>query len=257
MERNGVIERSLTGAYVAPILVVKKKNGKFRPCMDYRDLNLVTAPFHEPLPRIDAIKQDVRATVFSALDLKDAFHQVPICDASKEKTVVQTPKGLYRFNFMPFGLKNAPSYFQKVIKIVFSGCEKFVVVYIDDILVFSMTYEEHLAHLEEVMKRLYQYGLILSVEKSVFFQQKVKFLGLEFSCYGYRPPEDYLPKIEDFKQPTTRKGIQSFMGLVNYYRSHIPRIAIISEPLTRLTRGNTKFEWGVCSEKSKQPLSRN
>ena len=218
-EDNGVIKRCKKGPFCAPLLVVSKKGGKYRPCVDYRDLNDVTTPFPYPLPRIDTIKQDIRGVVFSALDLKDAFHQVPVAREDRYKTAVRTPKGLYMFRVMPFGLKNAPGVFQYVADVMLDGLEDCCVVYIDDILVFSMSYQQHIKDLRRIMERLDKYGMKLNVEKSQFFKTTVEFLGLELSANGYRPLVDYMPKIENFERPQTKKGVMKFLGLVGYYRS--------------------------------------
>ena len=130
-EKRGVIQRCEQGPYAAPLLVVSKKNGEYRPCVDYGDLNAVTVPYPYPLPRIDVIKQDIRGVVFSALDLKDAFHQVPVAEEERHKTAVRTPKGLYMFCMMPFGLKNAPSVFQYVADVMLDGLRDCCVIYID------------------------------------------------------------------------------------------------------------------------------
>jgi len=230
------------------MLAVKKKNGKYRPVIDYRDLNLVTEPYHYPLPRIDCIKQDMQGRVYSALDLTDAFHQIWVEPEDISKTAVQTPKGLYEFLKMPFGLKNAPAVFQSFIEIVLDPLRKFTIGYIDDILVFSNSYAEHITHLKLLFERLQLYGVVINTEKSKFFQTTVQFLGLEFSKNGYRAPIDYVPKIENFVRPTTRKGVQSFLGLINYYRSHIPMMADIAEPLTRISGSHSKFEWTDAQE---------
>jgi len=243
-EERGIMRRCLKGAYCAPMLAVPKKNGKYRPVIDYRDLNLVSEPYYHRLPRIDSIKQDMNGRIFSAMDLTDAFFQVAVEPDDIPKTAVQTPKGLYEFVKMPFGMKNAPSYFQAHIEIVLDNMRKFTIAYIDDILVFSRSYEEHLEHLTCVFDRLQEYGMIINVDKSKFFQTKIQFLGLEFTQFGYRPPLDYMPKIENFARPATKKGVQSFLGLVNYYRSHIPKIADIEEPLRRISGPKCVFAWG-------------
>ena len=173
LEERGVIRRCLRGAYCAPMLVVLKKNGKPRPVMDYRDLNFVTEPYHYPLPQIDNIKQDLRGRIFSVLDFTDAFHQVLVDPDDIQKTAVQTPKGLYEFVRMPFGLKNAPTVLQMFIEIVLDPLRAFAIGYIDNILIHSNSYEERLEHLRLLFERLQEYGLVLNLAKSKFFQTTI------------------------------------------------------------------------------------
>ena len=257
LKDKGIVREARNiGRFAAPVVMVEKKAGpdgikpRKRLCADFRDINEVTEPYPYPLPRIDSIKQTLKAFVFSAVDLKDAFHQVLVDEDSVKMTGMKTPSGLVEYIRMPFGLKNAPSHFQCHINEILHGLKYCCLAYIDDIMIFSQSYEDHVKHLETVLHRLNQYGMTINVEKSHFFQQTVKFLGLEIDAHGYRPPANYVPKIENFERPETRKGVQKFLGLINYYIKHMGAdYQHIAEPLTKLT-GRAKFEWGPEQERA-------
>ena len=237
----GIIRRS-SSKYQSPLVCVRKKDGRLRLCVDFRALNNQTVPDNYTIPRIDYIKQHVRGVIFSTIDLKDGFLQVPVAPKDIPKTAVKTPWGLFEYVRMPFGLRNAPPTFQRFMDIVLHGIPN-IFVYIDDLLVYSDSYEEHVKHLDVLCQRLAQHGLVLNVKKSTFFSQKVEYLGYEFTPNGYRPLVTAWPKIENFKVPTTRKEVQKFLGVMNYYRSHIPNFALIAAPLTTLTHVRNNFVW--------------
>ena len=144
---------------------------------------------------------------------------------------------------MPFGLCNAPSVFQRFVDIVFHGLDKFTYVYIDDIIVYSNTAEEHLQHLKTVLERMAEYGLVTQQKKCSFFVNKVQYLGLEFDSTGYRPLPKVVPQLTDYPIPKSRKDIQKFIGLLNYYRGHIPNLASIGAPLYELLKQRRNFDW--------------
>ena len=219
-----------------------KKDSKLRLCVDYRALNKVTVPDNYMLPRIAYIKQHLRGNIFSALDLKEGFWQVPVLERDVHKTAMATPWGSYEFVRMPFGLRNAPPTFQRFVNMVLHGVEN-IFVYIDDIIIFSRTYDEHIIHLDTVFQRLHQHGLIINTVKSKFFRTKVEYLGYEFSPLGYQPLESAWPNIEKFPVPKDRMDVQSFIGKVNYYRAHIPNLAEIAAPLYALTKKEKSFNW--------------
>ena len=242
MLEQGIIRRS-SSRYMSPILVVPKKDGRIRLCVDYRNLNAVTIPDNFVLPRIDRLKLRIHGKVFSTIDLKDGFMQIPIAEEDIPKTAMYTPWGLYEYLRMPFGLRNAPPTFQRFMNMVLHRVEH-QFCYIDDIIVFSETLEDHKIHLGEVFARLAQYGLVINLDKSHFVQSSAVYLGFEFSASGYRPLESHTLKIQDFPVPTSKKELQSFLGALQYYRSHIPGLAFIASPLYDLTKGKgRKFIW--------------
>ena len=174
--------------------------------------------------------------------LKEGFYQIPISVEDRHKTTINTPWGSYQYCRMPFGLRNAPPTFQRYMNIVLEGLQN-VLVYIDDIIIFTETYEKHLQVIRQVFTRLLQYGLIINLEKSEFCQTKVTYLGFEFTSSGYRPVDLIIPKLTAFAVPTTKKMVMRFLGIVNYYRNHVPGLAAVAAPLYQLLSSQTKIKW--------------
>ena len=249
MLAQGIIRQS-TSLFASPILVVPKKDGRIRLCVDYRNLNAVTIPDNYVLPRIDQLKTRIQGKVFTTIDLKDGFMQIPIAEEDIGKTAMSTQWGLYEYLRMPFGLRNAPPTFQRFMNTVLHRVEH-QFCYIDDIIVFSENVEDHKKHLQGVFERLAKYGLVINIEKSHFVQTHVAYLGFEFYEHGYRPLESHTLKIKDFPRPKTKKELQSFLGALQYYRSHIPGLAMIAVPLYDLTKGGgRKFVWTDACERA-------
>ena len=246
---KGIIRRSCS-EYMNPITVVPKKDGSVRVCGDYRALNAITRSDCFTLPRIDYIKSHIRGNIFTTLDLKDGFFQVPMHPDSAAKTAIYTEFGLYEFVRMPFGLKNAPAVFQRFIDMVFHDLKPFTHVYIDDVIIFSQTLTDHVKHLHIVIQRLAEYGLIIQERKCSFFMNCIQYLGFEFDIDGYRPLPRVLPQFKDYSIPTDKKSVQKFLGAVNFYRSHIPDLATIAAPLYDLLRKGVKFNWTTSCQKS-------
>ena len=254
MLEDGIIRRSRS-RYASPLVCVPKKDGTVRLCVDYRNINKITIPDSYVIPRIDHLKQTIRGNIFSVLDLKEGFMQLLVDDIDIEKTAVATPWGLFEYLRMPFGLRNSPPTFQRFMDIVFHGVKN-VATYIDDVIIFSETYTDHLVHLTNTFERLAKYGLIINVAKSKLILTTCIYLSLEFSCEGYRPVESCLPKIMAYPEPKDRKDIQKFMGVINYYRSHIPNLAQIATPLYNLTQGKKKFVWTTVEQTAFDTLKR-
>ena len=242
MLESGIIRPS-SSEFANPITCAMKKDGSVRVCGDFRALNSVTRTDRFSLPRIDYIKRHIRGQVFSTLDLKDGFFQIPVEENSIPKTAIQTDWGLFEYVRMPFGLKNAPPTFQRLVNTVFHGLDNFMFVYIDDVIVFSESIQAHIQHLDLVLERMARYGLVTQARKCSFFVNKIQYLGLEFDTQGYRPLPRLLPKIEEYPEPKDRKQIQKFLGLINYYRTHVPHLAEIAAPLYALLKKTTKFLW--------------
>jgi hypothetical protein len=229
-----------------PALFVKKKDESLRLCIDYRPLNAVTIKNKYPLPRIDVLfDQLVGAKVFSKIDLRSGYHQIKIRASDIPKTAFSTRYGLYEFLVMSFGLTNAPTYFMYVMNSVFMPeLDKFVVVFIDDILVYSKNEEEHAGHLHVVLQRLREHHLYAKLSKCDFWLKEIKFLGHTISQAGIAVDPDKVQEVMNWKPPMTVRQIQSFLGLAGYYRRFIPDLSRIAKPITELLKKEAKFVWG-------------
>jgi hypothetical protein len=216
---KGYIEPSVS-PYSVPVLFVKKSDGSLRMCVDNRLLNQQTVKNKFPLPVIaDILDRLGGAMWFSKLDLMSGYHQIRVNPADEPKTGFSTPRGHYQFRVMPFGLTNAPATFQAHMNEVFSPfLNKFVEVYLDDILIYSRTLEEHRIHVRQVMEALRGAKLIAKQSKCMFFMQKVPFLGFEVSNEGITPLANKVKAVADFPKPRTAKQALSFLDLANYYR---------------------------------------
>ena len=236
--------------YGSPVLFVKKKSGELRMCIDFRALNNITIKNKYPLPRVDELLDQLSTgRYFSKLDLTSGYWQVRIKDNDIPKTAFRTRYGHFEFMVMPFGLTNAPATFQHLMNSIFQDfLDKFVIVYLDDIMIYSKTYEEHLEHLEKVFARLRENQLYAKLKKCEFAKEKVQYLGHIVSKNSIRPEEDKVKAIKDWKQPLTQKDVMSFLGLANFYRKFIDNFSKRSLPLTKLIGKNSKFSWGVEQE---------
>lgn len=231
--------------WASPVVVVMKKNGKQRLCVDYRRLNAVTKKDSYPLPRIDDIFDSLTdAKWFSSLDLASGYWQVGMATADREKTAFVTKFGTFEFNVMPFGLTNAPATFQRLMDVMMhDAIGKFVLVYLDDINVYSKTFEEHLEHLQWVFDRLRLANLGCRPEKCEFVRQKLKFLGHEISAEGLSPDPDKVDKIKNCPMPKNVTQLRSFLGLASYYRKFVKDFSKKAAPLYELTRKDALFAW--------------
>jgi hypothetical protein len=215
---KGFIRRS-TSPWGCLALFVKKKDESLRLCIDYRPLNVVTIKNKYPLPRIDVLfDQLVEAKVFSKIDLRSGYHQINIRASDIPKTAFSTRYGLYEYLVMSFGLTNAPAYFMYLMNFVFMPeLDKFVVVFIDDILVYSKNEEENVGHLHVVLQRLREHRLYAKLSKCDFWLKEIKFLGQTISQAGIVVDPDKVQEVMNWKPPTTVRQIQSFLGLAGYY----------------------------------------
>jgi hypothetical protein len=234
-----------TSPWGCPALFVKKDES-LRLCIDYRPLNAVTIKNKYPLPRIDVLfDQLVRAKVFSKIDLRSGYHQIKIRASDIPKTAFSTRYGLYEFLVMSFGLTNASAYFMYLMNSVFMPeLDKFVVVFINDILVYSKNKEEHVGHLHVVLQHLREHHLYAELSKCDFWLKEIKFLGHTISQAGIAVDPNKVQEVMTWKPPTTVRQIRSFLGLAGYYRRFIPDFSQIAKPITELLKKEAKFVWG-------------
>ena len=268
LQRIGCIEKSHS-AYASGLVLVRKRGGGLRVCVDYRALNRDTKPDKYPIPRIDELIDRVgkcRAKIFSALDLMKGYHQVKMKEEDKHKTAFICHHGLYQYRRMPFGLTNAPATFQRLIDTLFDSKEwPFVFTYLDDILVASSSIAEHKEHVSRVLKKLADTGLRLTPEKCCFASTEIEYLGHTLTTAGVKPNDAKVTAITEFPQPKDVTSLKRFLGMLNFYRKHIKDLASVAVPLTALTRkdkttGTTvKFEWSADCDQAfsilKQKLS--
>ena len=229
----------------SPVILVKKANGQWRMCVDYRKLNAVTKKDRYPLPRIDdTLDLLVNSTFFSTLDMCNGYWHIEIDPRDREKSAFITSEGLYEFNVLSFGLCNAPSSFQRAVnsilgKLRWDKC----LCYLDDIIIFGKTFEEHCERLHEVLKVLNQANLKLQKKKCSFGYRQVKFLGHLISEYGVKPDPSKTKALENFAEPSNINHVRSFLGLASYYRKFIKNFAKLSHPLNELLQKDKEFIW--------------
>lgn len=252
---KGVIRPSVS-PWGAPVLFVKKKDGSMRLCIDYRELNKLTIKNKYPLPRIDDLFDQLKgASYFSKIDLRSGYHQLKIKSEDIPKTAFRTRYGHYEFLVMAFGLTNAPAAFMDLMNRVFKKyLDKFVIVFIDDILIYSKSEEEHAEHLRIALEILRKEKLYAKFSKCEFWLREVQFLGHIVGSEGIRVDPAKIEAVMNWERPKTPTEVRSFMGLAGYYRRFVKDFSKIAVPLTRLTRKNEKFEWTDKCEKSFQEL---
>jgi hypothetical protein len=228
-----------------PALFVKKKENSLRLCVDYRPLNAVTIKNKYPLPRIDILfDQLAGAKVFSKIDLRSGYHQIKIRPSDIPKIAFSTRYGLYKYLVMSFGLTKAPAYFMYLMNSVFmQELDKFVVVFIDDILIYSKNPEDHAIHLHIVFQRLRDHHLYAKFSKCEFWLDTVKFLGHTISSDGISVDPSKVQEVIDWKPPTSVHQIHSFLGLAGYYRRFIPDFSKVAKPMTERLKKGVKFSW--------------
>ncbi|CAF2043665.1 unnamed protein product [Rotaria magnacalcarata] len=228
--------------WAAPIVLSPKKDGSLRFCVDYRKLNANTIRTAYPMPRVDDTLDSLcQAKYISTLDLRSGYWQVELDPDSRDKTAFITHRGLYEFRVMPFGLSNAPATFQCLMDVVLAGLKwQSCLVYIDDIVVFSPTFEQHLRDLSTIFDRLANAGLTLKASKCDFCRKELKYLGHLITPDGIKPDPGLIDSVQLFPQPTKLKDLQSFLGLTGYYRKFIKNYATITEPLLVLLRSSQK-----------------
>ena len=252
MLKAGYITRS-SSEYSSPIhLVPKKETGKFRLVGDYRALNQQTTPDRYPTPSVQNLLHRLTGSqIFSKIDLVKAYHQIPMSPSARKKTAIICPLGLFEFNCMPFGLRNASATFQRFIDQVCQGLSN-VIAYVDDIVVFSNSEEEHKLHVLELFERLDKFGVCVNISKCEFGNRSISFLGHLVSSEGIKPLPDKIDAIQNYPLPTTAKQLRRYLGMIQYYNRFIPKAADFLAPLNDMLRGNVKnsnkLSWSAKSE---------
>nr|CAD2195132.1 unnamed protein product [Meloidogyne enterolobii] len=254
MLESGVLVESMT-PWANNLVLVQKGDGKLRPCVDFRPLNTITVTDPYPLPKMEEVIHKVSGKVwYSSLDLASGFWQIPLDKESSYKCGIITEWGLYEMRRLPFGLKNAPSIFQRTMDKILKGVRN-VTVYIDDILIHTKDFESHIEALEEVCCRLKESGLKLKGEKCKFFMKECIYLGHEISSRGYKPAQSNSRAIKMFPRPKNVKEVKRFLGMTSFFRKFILNFATIAAPLNKLTRGSEqKFIWKKEEEEAFEKL---
>jgi len=255
--KKGFISPS-TSPYGAPVLFVKKKDTSLRMCVDYRGLNKITRKNRHPLPRIDELIDRFRtARHFSKLDLLSGYHQMQVHEDDRHKTAFRTRYGHYEFNVVPFGLTNAPAAFSNMMRTVLDPViDKCVVIYLDDILIYSDNEEDHLRHLRKVLKLLREAGLYCKLSKCSFMQEETEFLGHILSKDGLKTNAGLVRAIREWPAPTTQRQVMQFLGLTRFYHQYIDHYADITLPLTALLASSAVFSWDQPQQEAFETLKR-
>ncbi|XP_073675909.1 cilia- and flagella-associated protein 74 [Garra rufa] len=238
--------RPSTSPAASSFFFVPKKDGGLRPCIDYRVLNDATVKFAYPLPLVPAALEELReARVFTKLDLRSAYNLIRIREGDEWKTAFITPTGHYEYQVMPYGLANSPSVFQNFMNEIFRDyLHRFVIIYIDDILIYSRNLKEHQDHVRQVLQRLREYQLYLKLEKCEFHQPTISFLGYVITAEGVHMEAGKVDAVAKWAEPRTVKELQRFLGFANFYRRFIKNYSLLSAPLTSLLKGGRRvLQW--------------
>jgi len=256
---KGLIKKSLSPCAV-PVVLSPKKGGEWRMCTDSRAINKITIRYRFPLPRMDDIMDCLSGeTYFTKIDLKSGYHHIRIREGDEWKTTFKTNEGLYEWLVMPFGLSNAPSTFMRLMNEVmrdFIG--KFVIVYLDDILIFSQSKEEHLRHLRYVLEKLQSEKLLVNIKKCSFMKSKLVYLGFVISKDGLKMDLESVQAIMDWHSPRSIFEVRSFHGLASFYRKFIKHFSGICSPIIETIRKEKQpFKWSAEAESKFQLLKKN
>jgi hypothetical protein len=238
----GLVERSYSD-YSSPVVMIPKPDGTQRVCIDYRKLNAVTTPDSFPIPRVDDLIDRVSNSVYlTKLDLRKGYYQCPLSESAKPLTAFVTPFGLYQFRVMPFGLRNAPATFQRLMNLVTEGMTN-CTCYIDDLCIYDMDWENHCRNLKEIFERLKSAGLTLNLPKCEFGKAQITYLGYTVGQGKVLPKEANVKVIRDFPRPTSKKEIKRFLGMAGFYCKFVRNFSTIAEPLTNLLKKDKTMRW--------------
>lgn len=252
--QKNLIEESYS-PFAAPVTLAFKKEDdrRTRLCIDFRDLNKIVVPQSQPFPLIeDLMVNAVNCKYFSTLDINSAFWSIPLKIQDRPKTAFVTQDGHFQWTCLPFGLKTAPAIFQRILGNIISKhrLSDFAVNFIDDILVFSKTFDDHIAHLSRLLEAILREGFRLKFSKCIFASSYAKYLGHIIENNSLRPLKDYLTAVKDFPPPETRKQVRQFLGKINFHHKFVPHSAILLDPLHNLLRKDVKFLWSEECQKS-------
>ncbi|KAL4017179.1 hypothetical protein IC575_024855 [Cucumis melo] len=241
---KGYIRESMSPCSV-PVILVPKKDGTWRMCVDYRAINKITVKYRHPIPRLDDMLDELHgANLFSKIDLKSGYHQIRMHVGDEWKTAFKTMFGLYEWLVMPFGLTNAPSTFMRLMNHVLKEyIGKFVVVYFDDILVYSKGLNDNILHVKKILLKLKEEKLYANFKKCSFCLEQIHFLGFIVGKDGVKVDEEKVKAIREWPTPTNASEVRSFHGLASFYRRFIKDFSSIASPLTELVKKHVKFEW--------------
>lgn len=244
MLAQGVIRPS-TSLFASPVLIVRKKDGIWRFCVDYRHLNAITVKHKHPIPVVDELLDElVGEKWFSKLDFRSGYHQICMAAGEEYKTAFRTHNGLFEFPVMPFGLTNAPTTFQSFMNIIFAELlRKRVLVFMDDILVYLETLEGHVILLEKVSNILEQHKFLIKKSKCAFATRKVEYLGHIVSGQGVATDPSKIQSVLQWPTPKNVNQLRGFLGLIGYYRKFIKDYGMISRPLIEFLKKNASFLW--------------
>lgn len=248
--------------YVSPLMATLKKDNSVRLCLDARFLNSIMEKEYDTPRPIEEIMNSIRnVVVMSSLDFTSGYYQIPLTEESQKFTGFKFEGKTYCFKVLPFGLASSVSAFTRCLSKVFgSEYDSFLVRYVDDLLIISQSVEEHLVHIDRVLTRLSECGFTLRADKCLFFREEMPFLGYVLNNEGYKPDPRRIQAVTDFRVPSDRKEVQSFLGLLNFDRAFCENFAEIAAPLTRLLRSKTKWRWGteelVAFERLKHELAK-
>ncbi|GFV93573.1 retrovirus-related Pol polyprotein from transposon 297 [Trichonephila clavipes] len=242
--------------YAAPVVLVPKSNGTVRLCIDYRKLYAITIPDKYPLPLMDVLLHDAKSTAFmSTLDLKSGYHQVEVNPADQDKTAFVCSFGTFRYKRMPFGLRNAPATFQRLMDQFRNGLANVnILVYLDDIVVLSETFEQHIEDLRMVFDRLKKFKLCANRKKCKFVCSRVKYLGLWITPKGIEVDQDKTAAIQNIPSPRNLKQLQSFLQTCSWYRKFIPNFSDIARPFSNWSKKSTAWKWTEIEQQAFQTL---
>ena len=257
LKAKGVIRES-SSPWASPIVLVKKKDGGVRPCVDYRKVNELVKPDGFPLPRIqDCLDAVAGSELFSTFDLTSGYFQIPLVEEDIPKSAFVCKYGHYEMTRMPFGLNNAASTFQRTMEMALSGLQWITcLIYIDDIIVFGKNFEEHMRRVEEVFERIKAAGLKLKPQKCQMLQREVVFLGHTVSGDGVRPNPTNIEKIASWPKPKTAKQVKQLVAMGSYYRRYVRDFASIVRPMIDLTKKGKKFIWTEACDRSFEQMKK-
>ena len=252
---NKIIRPSFS-PWSSPVVLVEKKDKSVRFCVDYRKLNAITKKDSQPLPNIDeTIDALNNCSIFTKLDLRSGYWSISMDDKSREKTAFVTHMGLFEFEVLPFGLTNSPATFQRyLLHVINPFLYQFALVYIDDLIIYSKTIDDHLEHIQRVLERLAQHQLRLNPEKCQFASDTITYLGHVVSPEGVLPDPNTINDVKNFKRPTCVRDVRAFLGLTSYYRKFVKSYSQIAKPMNRLLKKDQKFIWSDECEQSYQTL---